>query len=193
MFCVAKVFPQLIDSGIKDDSEHSFRVCLKELVQRLLVIFLIGLIEHYFMNCQVIIFFRYITEEYDNLTIHEVVLNKSNQENNQQTLDEFFQAHPKAVLGIVFNSRVYQLGEYLRHAEHSMKGLIGYDLLKANVDLLKSGDVHYLIGQRPGLQGYCGVKALCDHVVFKKSVDSVKYMPIDILIKENIDFYFEFV
>jgi len=138
-------------------------------------------------------FMSYITEEYDNLTIHEVVLNKSNQENNQQTLDEFFQAHPKAVLGIVFNSRVYQLGEYLRHAEHSMKGLIGYDLLKANVDLLKSGDVHYLIGQRPGLQGYCGVKALCDHVVFKKSVDSVKYMPIDILIKENIDFYFEFV
>ena len=138
-------------------------------------------------------FMSYITEEYDNLTIHEVVLNKSNQENNQQTLDEFFQAPPKAVLGIVFNSRVYQLGEYLRHAEHSMKGLIGYDLLKANVDLLKSGDVHYLIGQRPGLQGYCGVKALCDHVVFKKSVDSVKYMPIDILIKENIDFYFEFV
>lgn len=138
-------------------------------------------------------FMSYITEKYDNLTIHEVVLNKSNQGNNQQTLDEFFQAHPKAVLGIVFNSRVYQLGEYLRHAEHSMKGLIGYDLLKANVDLLKSGDVHYLIGQRPGLQGYCGVKALCDHVVFKKSVDSVKYMPIDILIKENIDFYFEFV
>ena len=53
--------PQLIDSGIKDDSEHSFRVCLKELVQRLLVIFLIGLIEYYFMNCQVIIFLRYIT------------------------------------------------------------------------------------------------------------------------------------
>ncbi len=36
-------------------------------------------------------FMSYITEEYDNLTIHEVVLNKSIQENNQQTLDEFFQ------------------------------------------------------------------------------------------------------
>ena len=46
--------------------------------------------------------------------------------------------HPKALLGVVFNSRVYQLGEYLRHAGRSMKGLIGYDLLKANVDLLKS-------------------------------------------------------
>lgn len=138
-------------------------------------------------------FMSYIAEEYNNLVIHEVILNKSDQESNQQTLDEFFRAHPKAALGVVFNSRVYQLGEYLRHAGRSMKGLIGYDLLKANVDLLKSGDVHYLIGQRPGLQGYCGVKALCDHVVFKKSVDSVKYMPIDILIKENIDFYFEFV
>ena len=138
-------------------------------------------------------FMSYIAEEYNNLVIHEVVLNKSDQESNQQTLDEFFRAHPKAALGVVFNSRVYQLGEYLRHAGRSMKGLIGYDLLKANVELLKSGDVHYLIGQRPGLQGYCGVKALCDHVVFKKSVEPVKYMPIDILIKENIDFYFEFV
>ena len=138
-------------------------------------------------------FMQYITEEYDNLVIHEVVLNKSNQENNCRTLDRFFETHPKAVLGVVFNSRVYQLGEYLRHAGRSMKGLIGYDLLKANVELLKSGDVHYLIGQRPGLQGYCGVKALCDHVVFKKNIDPVKYMPIDILIKENIDFYFELV
>ena len=138
-------------------------------------------------------FMSYIAEEYNNLVIHEVILNKSDQESNQQTLDEFFRAHPKAALGVVFNSRVYQLGEYLRHAGRSMKGLIGYDLLKANVELLKSGDVHYLIGQRPGLQGYCGVKALCDHVVFKKSVEPVKYMPIDILIKENIDFYFEFV
>lgn len=138
-------------------------------------------------------FMSYITEAYNNLTIHEVVLNKSNRENNRQTLNEFFQAHPKALLGVVFNSRVYQLGEYLRYAGRSMNGLIGYDLLKANVELLKSGDVHYLIGQRPGLQGYCGVKALCDHVVFKKAVDVVKYMPIDILIKENIDFYFEFV
>lgn len=138
-------------------------------------------------------FVSYITEVYEKLVIHEVVLNKSNQENNQKTLDEFFRLHPKATLGVVFNSRVYQLGEYLRSSGQSMRGLIGYDLLKANVELLKSGDVHYLIGQRPGLQGYCGVKALCDHVVFKKSVDPVKYMPIDIMIKENIDFYFEFV
>ena len=138
-------------------------------------------------------FMNYITEEYQNLIIHEVILNKSDQEENKRNLDEFFLSHPMATLGVVFNSRVYQLGDYLRSKGKKMKGLIGYDLLKANVDLLKSDDVHYLVGQRPGLQGYCGVKALCDHVVFKKKIEQVKYMPIDILIKENIDFYFEFV
>lgn len=137
-------------------------------------------------------FMHYISEEFRNLVIHEVVLNKDNQEENKKILDHFFLSHPSATLGVVFNSRVYQLGEYLHSTGSNMKGLIGYDLLKANVKLLKSGDVHYLVGQRPELQGYCGVKALCDHVVFKKLIEPVKYMPIDILIKENIDFYFEF-
>ncbi len=138
-------------------------------------------------------FMQYLSEEYDGIAIHEVVLNKSNQDSNREILDDFFQKYPQATLGVVFNSRVYQLGEYLHRVGRRMKGLIGYDLLKANVELLKSDDVHYLIGQRPELQGYCGVKALCDRIVFKKHVESITYMPIDILIKENIDFYFEFV
>ena len=108
------------------------------------------------------------------------------------TLEDFFAAHPKAVLGAVFNSRVYQVAGYLQETGHHLEGLVGYDLLPKNVEYLKSGEVNYLIGQRPGLQGYCGVKALCDHVVFKRPVTGVKYMPIDILMKENINFYFEF-
>ena len=46
-------------------------------------------------------FMSYIAEEYNNLVIHEVILNKSDQESNQQTLDEFFRAHPKAALGVL--------------------------------------------------------------------------------------------
>ncbi len=138
-------------------------------------------------------FMDYISEECDNPVIHELILNKTDMESNRKVLDEFFNRHSSDILGVVFNSRVYQLGDYLHTAGLKMRGLIGYDLLKANVDLLKSGYIHYLIGQRPGLQGYCGLKALCDSVVFKKTVEPVKYMPIDILIKENIDFYFEFI
>ncbi len=137
-------------------------------------------------------FMKYISEEHKDIAIHEVILNKNNPEKNNEILSDFFRKHPKATLGAVFNSRVYQVGYYLREKRQNMTGLIGYDLLRNNTELLKSGEVTYLIGQRPGLQGYCGVKTLCDNIVFKKSVEPLKYMPIDILIKENIDFYFEF-
>lgn len=137
-------------------------------------------------------FMKYISEEHKDIAIHEVILNKNNPEKNNEILSDFFRKHPKATLGAVFNSRVYQVGHYLREKRQNMTGLIGYDLLRNNTELLKSGEVTYLIGQRPGLQSYCGVKTLCDNIVFKKSVEPLKYMPIDILIKENIDFYFEF-
>lgn len=137
-------------------------------------------------------FMQYIAEEYGCVTIHDVILNKTDPGQNKEVLEAFFRAHPQQMLGVVFNSRVYQVGNYLKESGRGMPGLIGYDLLKDNVSLLKSGEVTCLIGQRPELQGYCAVKALSDHVVFKKSVAPIKYMPIDILMKENIDFYFEF-
>lgn len=137
-------------------------------------------------------FMDFIAREHSRLVVHDVVLNKEDDDANRRTLQEFFAAHPQAVLGAVFNSRVYQVAGYLQETGHHLQGLVGYDLLQRNVEYLKTGEVNYLIGQRPGLQGYCGVKALCDHVVLKRPVTAVKYMPIDILMKENISFYFEF-
>ena len=137
-------------------------------------------------------FMQYFAAEHKDLIIHDVVLHKENTASNEELLDTFFAVHPKAALGAVFNSRVYQVADYLQKKGHRLDALVGYDLLQKNVEHLKSGEVNYLIGQRPGLQGYCGVKALCNHIVFKKPVTAVKYMPIDILMKENIDFYFEF-
>ena len=137
-------------------------------------------------------FMDYLSAEHENLTIHDVVLQKEDAEYNRKYLDDFFAGHPKAVLGAVFNSRIYQVANYLHERGKKMEVLVGYDLLQKNVEFLKNGEVNYLIGQRPGLQGYCGVKALCNRVVFKKPVTAVRYIPIDILVKENIDFYFEF-
>lgn len=102
-----------------------------------------------------------------NLTIHDVVLHKEDTAANEEVLDAFFSGHPKATLGVVFNSRVYQVADYLQKKNLKLDALVGYDLLQKNVEHLKNGEVNYLIGQRPGLQGYCGIKALCNHVVFK--------------------------
>lgn len=136
-------------------------------------------------------FMEYIACHYDHLDIHDVVLSKTDDAENRRVLDDFFTNHPHAVLGAVFNSRVYQVANYLKETRRKMEGLIGYDLLDQNVEGLLSGEINFLIGQRPGLQSYYGIKLLCDRVVFKRPVPKVKYMPIDILLKENIPFYFE--
>ena len=136
-------------------------------------------------------FMRYLTENHVGLTVHDVVLDKQDAEANRRTLDRFFDACPRAVLGVAFNSRVYLVADYLHDTGRRLEKLLGYDLLKRNVERLKGGEVDYLIGQRPAMQGYLGVKELSRHVVFKRPVDAMKFMPIDILIKENIDFYFE--
>lgn len=137
-------------------------------------------------------FMEYLSDGYGDLMVHDIVLHKEDAEGNKLLLDRFFSEHPQALLGAVFNSRVYEVADYLSENHRKLAGLVGYDLLQKNVEHLRQGGVNYLIGQRPGLQGYYGVKALCNHTVFKKAVTPVKYMPIDILMKENIDFYFEF-
>jgi LacI family transcriptional regulator len=70
--------------------------------------------------------------------------------------------------------------------------LIGYDLLKANVDYLRKGIVTFLLAQRPEEQGYQGIITLFNHLAFKKEFNRVQYVPIDILTRENIDYYINF-
>ena len=133
-------------------------------------------------------FQRYLREHDLSVRVHEVVLQKDDEAANCALLESFFAAHPQAVWGVAFNSRIHQVGSYLQFSGHRLKGLVGYDLLQRNVAFLQSGHVDWLIGQRPALQGYCGVKCLCDYIVFKKPVVPIQYMPIDLLMKENVEF-----
>ena len=68
--------------------------------------------------------------------------------------------------------------------------LMGYDLLQRNVACLKQGSIFFLIAQQPVLQGFNGIKTLCEHLILKKDVLGEYFMPIDLLTKENIDFYY---
>ncbi len=89
----------------------------------------------------------------------------------------------------VTNSRVHQVAGYLQ--EKSIKGipLIGYDLLPESVRHLENGMIHFLISQRPEEQGYIGIQSLFNRVFLKKEIESKHFMPIDIITKENIDYY----
>ena len=54
---------------------------------------------------------------------------------------------------------------------------------------LKDGKIDFLISQRPEEQGYAAVTALFNKLFLNKEVQRKHFMPIDIIAKENIDYY----
>ncbi len=134
-------------------------------------------------------FREYMKQHHPSCEILELNLHARRNSDDHRMMDEFFQTHPEVRSGITFNSKVYAIGEYLLKNPRKGFNLIGYDLLERNVLCLKEGSVSFLIAQQPELQGYNGIKALCDHLIFKKEVNCINYMPIDLLTAETIDFY----
>jgi LacI family transcriptional regulator len=96
----------------------------------------------------------------------------------------------KKIGGIfVTNSKVYLIGRLIK--KYGLKGLsvIGHDLLTENLECLKEDIVQFLICQRPEEQGYDALNKLFRTVVQKRVVEPENYTQIDILTKENADYY----
>jgi LacI family transcriptional regulator len=66
---------------------------------------------------------------------------------------------------------------------------MGYDMVEKNAECLRQGSISFLIAQHAYMQGYECVETLFDAIVLKREVNPVNYMPIELLTKENIDFY----
>lgn len=90
----------------------------------------------------------------------------------------------------VTTSKVWMVADILQ--KHSLEHvLIGYDLLDENVKYLESGDIDFLIFQNPRQQTHLGISTIVDHVVFQKEVQKLIMLPIEIIIKENIDHFLD--
>jgi len=100
-------------------------------------------------------------------------------------------AEDPKVIGIFFtNSRAYHFFEYENAdlASQHIK-IVGYDLLAMNVELLQNDKISYLLNQNPHKQSYYAVLSLFDYFVHGKPLNSKEYLAIDIIIKENCDYY----
>lgn len=135
-------------------------------------------------------FRKYMQEHHPQCHIWELNLHAKRNDEDTQMLADFFQQHPMVKNGITFNSKAYIIGEYLQKYPVQGFNLMGYDLLQRNVACLKSGSISFLIAQQPVLQGFNSIKTLCDHLILKKKVERENFMPIDLLTKENIEYYY---
>lgn len=89
----------------------------------------------------------------------------------------------------VTNSRVSSVARYLEEEHIENVKLIGFDFLNDNIEYLKKQTIDFLICQKPIEQGYRGIMALYTHFVHASPIEKVYYMPIDIITKENYQFY----
>ena len=83
------------------------------------------------------------------------------------------------------NSRVYIVSKFIK--ENNLKGIriVGYELLKQNLEFLNDGIIDFLIHQKPEEQGYMGINHLYKKVVLKENVPDLNYMQLEIIVKEN--------
>ena len=135
-------------------------------------------------------FREYMKKFHPDCRIWELDLHAKRDSDDSRMLDMFFETHPNVKNGITFNSKAYIIGEYLEKHGQKDFNLMGYDLLQRNVDCLKKGSIFFLIAQQPRLQGVDAIKALCEHLILKKEINRENFMPIDLLTKENIEFYY---
>jgi LacI family transcriptional regulator len=88
----------------------------------------------------------------------------------------------------VTNSKVHQVTGFFDQFDKRPK-IVGYDLIAKNIDLLINGKIDFLLNQKPEFQGYVAVNLLFDLIVKKEKVKTSNYTSIDILTRENIEYY----
>jgi len=121
--------------------------------------------------------------------ILKTVLTRSNASLFIKQLDDILENNSNLKCIFVTTSKAYEIANYLeqKHIKHIK--IIGYDLLKKNLYYLQKETISFLINQNPEGQGFWGISLLTDSLVFKKEVPILKYLPLDIITKENVNYY----
>ena len=135
-------------------------------------------------------FRHYMRDHFPHVKIHEVNLSlDEKRESYDAILEKFFNQHPQVHHCLTFNSKAHLVGEYLLRSNRRNIQIMGYDMVPKNAECVRQGSISFLIAQHAFMQGYACIDTLFNAIILKKEVDPVNYMPIELLTKENIDFY----
>ena len=105
-----------------------------------------------------------------------------------QSLTKAIKLNEDIKVVFVTNSRVADVARFIEQSKEKIL-LIGFDFLSKNIAYLKSGIIDFLICQKPQEQAYRGVMALYQFLAFAIPAEKIYFMPIDIITKENYNYY----
>lgn len=132
-------------------------------------------------------YFKEKTAQY-NITTH--ALNTDNLEKFKSEAKQLMKRYKDLSAIFVTNSKAHSLVEAIDELSKGVV-IVGYDLLKENIEFLKEGKIDFLIHQKPKRQAYLGVGYLAEHFLFGKPIPSRNLLPIDIITTENIKYYLD--
>jgi len=123
------------------------------------------------------------------ITAISVAIDLLNEKELFTTLGKLLTEHPELSGIFVTNSRVHKVAGYLSSKGKGSIMLIGYDMVDDNNTYLEKGVIDMLICQKPEEQGYLSAMAMFNYLFTGKRADKVNFSPIDIIMKENLNYY----
>ena len=125
----------------------------------------------------------------DRYEIITVELNRPDQPGFADQLFGIISVRPTLQCIYVTTSKSYEIAACLEQRNITNIKIVGYDLLPRNISYLNKDAISFLINQNPKGQGYWGIHQLVNHLVFKKEVPVLKYLPLDVITRENAGYY----
>ncbi len=122
-----------------------------------------------------------------NRRIHEINIETNIPEKIDRVFLDTLHNYPQVQGVFVTNSKAHKIAQALKDYDRHLF-VIGYDLIPANLAYLKDDIIDILISQRPFDQGYLSIKALFNKLLLNKPIEKEYQMPIEIIVKENINF-----
>ncbi len=128
----------------------------------------------------------------NNLSQFEILtleISDTNDSKFVEKMDNIFESNQKIKGAFVSNAKVFKVAEYLTQKRHNDVKLIGYDIIPENIRHLEKGVISFLINQNPKGQGFWALQMVADELIFNKKVPALKYLPLDIVTKENVSYF----
>ncbi|MBV6443222.1 MAG: LacI family DNA-binding transcriptional regulator [Haliscomenobacteraceae bacterium CHB4] len=97
--------------------------------------------------------------------------------------------HPRLKGFFVTNSRAYKLVAALDPTVQKRVKIVGFDLIEPNLTLLNDNRIRFLINQNAWHQGYLGILSIVNSLILKKEIPQHQFLPLDIVVKENAQYY----
>ena len=140
---------------------------------------------------RVVGFRDYMKEHKPEIEIVDVNLYVYDKQGMREIMRDFFTENPEIRHALCFNSSIHIIADFLRTEmpKHPHVTLLGYDAVDANVECIKNGSADFLIAQHPQSQGLDCFRSMFNSCVLKMNIKRDHYMAIELLTRENIDYY----